>query len=213
MSGCLCPCPMIYSEYTENKYVACSAAENLALNAKHRKEFTHFRGFGSMGVNGSSACVAGQSTTFSSRESRVKHKIKSFRVPELLIEMPETASISSFKEAFTCSKTGPSIRRQAGKKAGDLQLLRGYVGKRVLLPPNRRAGPIPRRFYATSNIKTRGILLYTLWGLVFLLWLVEIWHKIRHILVWHEPSVCLSIFLHFLKTNPSSLLLSLQMGR
>ncbi|KAH9619800.1 hypothetical protein KSS87_012885 [Heliosperma pusillum] len=54
-------------------------------------------GFGSMGVNGSSACVAGQSATFSSRESRVKLRIKSFRVPELFIEMPETASIGSLK--------------------------------------------------------------------------------------------------------------------
>ncbi|XP_074308084.1 telomere repeat-binding protein 5-like isoform X3 [Silene latifolia] len=54
-------------------------------------------GFGSMGVNGSSACVAGQSTTFSSRESRVKLRIKSFCVPKLLIEMPETASIGSLK--------------------------------------------------------------------------------------------------------------------
>ncbi|XP_074267920.1 telomere repeat-binding protein 5-like [Silene latifolia] len=54
-------------------------------------------GFGSMGVNGSSACVGGQSTTFSSRESRVKLRIKSFRVPELFIEMPETASIGSLK--------------------------------------------------------------------------------------------------------------------
>ncbi|XP_074308083.1 uncharacterized protein LOC141642978 isoform X2 [Silene latifolia] len=111
------------------KYVACSAAEKLALNAKDRREFTHLRGggFGSMGVNGSSACVAGQSTTFSSRESRgmiislygtihifllyqsislevqnfrirkVKLRIKSFCVPKLLIEMPETASIGSLK--------------------------------------------------------------------------------------------------------------------
>ncbi|XP_074274921.1 uncharacterized protein LOC141598974 isoform X3 [Silene latifolia] len=81
------------------KYVACSAAEKLALNAKDRREFTHLRGggFGSMGVNGSSACVAGQSTTFSSKGSRVKLRIKSFRVPELLIEMPETASIGSLK--------------------------------------------------------------------------------------------------------------------
>ncbi|KAK9755249.1 hypothetical protein RND81_01G012500 [Saponaria officinalis] len=54
-------------------------------------------GFSSVGVNGSSACVAGQSTTFSSRESHVKVRIKSFRVPELFIEMPETATIGSLK--------------------------------------------------------------------------------------------------------------------
>ncbi|KAL9228721.1 hypothetical protein vseg_004270 [Gypsophila vaccaria] len=48
-------------------------------------------------VGGSSAFVPGQSTTLSSRESNVKLRIKSFRVPELFIEMPETATISSLK--------------------------------------------------------------------------------------------------------------------
>ncbi|CAO2824981.1 unnamed protein product [Amaranthus hypochondriacus] len=45
----------------------------------------------------SSLCVAGQSTSFASRESHVKLRIKSFRVPELFIEMPETATIGSLK--------------------------------------------------------------------------------------------------------------------
>ncbi|KAL2898956.1 Telomere repeat-binding protein 2 [Bienertia sinuspersici] len=49
------------------------------------------------GVNGSSSCVAGQSSAFASRESHVKLRIKSFRVPELFIEMPETATIGSLK--------------------------------------------------------------------------------------------------------------------
>ncbi|XP_057548571.1 telomere repeat-binding protein 2-like isoform X2 [Amaranthus tricolor] len=49
------------------------------------------------GVDGSSLCIAGQSTAFASRESHVKLRIKSFRVPELFIEMPETATIGSLK--------------------------------------------------------------------------------------------------------------------
>ncbi|XP_057536103.1 telomere repeat-binding protein 5-like isoform X2 [Amaranthus tricolor] len=49
------------------------------------------------GVDGSSFCVAGQSTTFASQESHVKLKIRSFKMPELFIEMPETATIGSLK--------------------------------------------------------------------------------------------------------------------
>ncbi|KNA25292.1 hypothetical protein SOVF_007350 [Spinacia oleracea] len=50
-------------------------------------------------ANGSSSCVAGQSTSFASRESHVKLRIKSFRVPELIIEMPETATIGDLKRS------------------------------------------------------------------------------------------------------------------
>ncbi|CBI16113.3 unnamed protein product, partial [Vitis vinifera] len=44
-----------------------------------------------------SASVAGQHTSFISRDSHVKLRIKSFRVPELFIEIPETATVGSLK--------------------------------------------------------------------------------------------------------------------
>ncbi|XP_031254976.1 telomere repeat-binding protein 5-like [Pistacia vera] len=46
---------------------------------------------------GASSSVAGPHTTFRSRDSHVKLRIKSFRVPELFIEMPETATVGSLK--------------------------------------------------------------------------------------------------------------------
>ncbi|KAJ9698445.1 hypothetical protein PVL29_007501 [Vitis rotundifolia] len=46
---------------------------------------------------GTSASVAGQHTSFQSRDSHVKLRIKSFRVPELFIEIPETATVGSLK--------------------------------------------------------------------------------------------------------------------
>lgn len=41
--------------------------------------------------------VAGQHTSFQCRDSHVKLRIKSFRVPELFIEIPETATVGSLK--------------------------------------------------------------------------------------------------------------------
>ncbi|XP_044505405.1 telomere repeat-binding protein 5-like [Mangifera indica] len=46
---------------------------------------------------GASSSAAGLHTTFQSRDSYVKLRIKSFRVPELFIEMPETATVGSLK--------------------------------------------------------------------------------------------------------------------
>ncbi|KAK3017526.1 hypothetical protein RJ639_007201 [Escallonia herrerae] len=46
---------------------------------------------------GTSAFAAGQHTSFQPRDSHVKLKIKSFRVPELFIEIPETATVGSLK--------------------------------------------------------------------------------------------------------------------
>ncbi|XP_074289990.1 telomere repeat-binding protein 2-like [Silene latifolia] len=63
-------------------------------------------GFGKAGVNGPPACVAGQSKTSSSRESPVKLRIKSFRVPELFIDMPETATIGSLKRTVMEAVSG-----------------------------------------------------------------------------------------------------------
>ncbi|CAI0393081.1 unnamed protein product [Linum tenue] len=58
-------------------------------------------------ANGSiaSSSSGGEQFTFQPRDSRVKLRIKSFRVPELFIEIPETATIGSLKrtvvDAFT----------------------------------------------------------------------------------------------------------------
>ncbi|GMH12745.1 hypothetical protein Nepgr_014586 [Nepenthes gracilis] len=46
---------------------------------------------------GTSSSVAGQSASFLAREPHVKLRIKSFCVPELLIELPETATVGSLK--------------------------------------------------------------------------------------------------------------------
>ncbi|KAK9279583.1 hypothetical protein L1049_013262 [Liquidambar formosana] len=48
------------------------------------------------GATGTSS-VAGQNKSFQSRDSHVKLRIKSFRVPELFIEIPETATVGSLK--------------------------------------------------------------------------------------------------------------------
>ncbi|KAI8016146.1 Telomere repeat-binding protein 5 [Camellia lanceoleosa] len=47
--------------------------------------------------SGISACVAGQHTSFQSRDSHVKLRIKSFKVPKLVIEIPESATVGSLK--------------------------------------------------------------------------------------------------------------------
>lgn len=76
-------------------------------------------------VNGSSSSVAGQSTTFATRESHVKLRIKSFRVPELFIDLPETATIGSLKRTVLEAVTallGGELRvgvRLQGKKIRD----------------------------------------------------------------------------------------------
>uniref|UniRef100_A0A5B7AQG3 Putative telomere repeat-binding protein 5 n=1 Tax=Davidia involucrata TaxID=16924 RepID=A0A5B7AQG3_DAVIN len=49
------------------------------------------------GATGTSFCGTGQRTSFQSRDSHVKLRIKSFRVPELFIEIPETATVGSLK--------------------------------------------------------------------------------------------------------------------
>ncbi|KAF4387875.1 hypothetical protein F8388_005492, partial [Cannabis sativa] len=49
------------------------------------------------GGTGTSCSVAGQRTSFQRRDSHVKLRIKSFRVPELFIEIPETATVGSLK--------------------------------------------------------------------------------------------------------------------
>ncbi|KAB2089307.1 hypothetical protein ES319_A03G053100v1 [Gossypium barbadense] len=49
------------------------------------------------GVTGESPSLADQRKSFHSRDSHVKFRIKSFRVPELFIEIPESATIGSLK--------------------------------------------------------------------------------------------------------------------
>ncbi|GMI81774.1 TRF-like 2 [Hibiscus trionum] len=49
------------------------------------------------GVTGESSSPANQHKSFNSRDSHVKLRIKSFRVPELFIEIPESATVGSLK--------------------------------------------------------------------------------------------------------------------
>ncbi|GFS28798.1 telomeric repeat binding protein 1 [Actinidia rufa] len=49
------------------------------------------------GASGTSARVAGHYTISQSKDSHVKLRIKSFRVPELFIEIPESATVGSLK--------------------------------------------------------------------------------------------------------------------
>ncbi|KAJ4832134.1 hypothetical protein Tsubulata_038674 [Turnera subulata] len=49
------------------------------------------------GANGVSSSVAGDQTSFQPMDSRVKLRIQSFRVPELVIEIPESATVGSLK--------------------------------------------------------------------------------------------------------------------
>ncbi|OMO67790.1 hypothetical protein CCACVL1_20311, partial [Corchorus capsularis] len=49
------------------------------------------------GVAGESSSLADQRKSFHSRDSHVKLRIKSFRVPELFIEIPESATVGSLK--------------------------------------------------------------------------------------------------------------------
>ncbi|MQL85939.1 hypothetical protein Taro_018474 [Colocasia esculenta] len=49
------------------------------------------------GGNGASSSVTGQKTSFESDDYHVKLSIKSFKVPELFIELPETATVGSLK--------------------------------------------------------------------------------------------------------------------
>lgn len=71
--------------------------------------------YGALGheATGMLSVVAGKSTPFQSRESHVKVRVKSFRVPELFIELPETATVGSLKrtvmEALT-SLLGGDLR-------------------------------------------------------------------------------------------------------
>ncbi|CAK9139491.1 unnamed protein product [Ilex paraguariensis] len=50
-------------------------------------------------ATGTLAYAAGQHRSFQCRDSHVKLKIKSFRVPELFIDIPETATVGSLKRA------------------------------------------------------------------------------------------------------------------
>ncbi|KAK5830634.1 hypothetical protein PVK06_014429 [Gossypium arboreum] len=49
------------------------------------------------GVTGESSSLADQRKSFNSRDPHVKLRIKSFRVPELFIEIPESATVGSLK--------------------------------------------------------------------------------------------------------------------
>ncbi|KAG5566931.1 hypothetical protein RHGRI_002476 [Rhododendron griersonianum] len=49
------------------------------------------------GASGKPVCLPGQYGTFQSEDSHVKLRIKSFKVPELFIEIPESATVGSLK--------------------------------------------------------------------------------------------------------------------
>ncbi|XP_058211888.1 telomere repeat-binding protein 5-like isoform X2 [Rhododendron vialii] len=49
------------------------------------------------GASGKPVCLPGQYRTFQSEDSHVKLRIKSFKVPELFIEIPESATVGSLK--------------------------------------------------------------------------------------------------------------------
>ncbi|KAF8397470.1 hypothetical protein HHK36_016387 [Tetracentron sinense] len=51
-------------------------------------------------ASGASSPVVGQQTSFRSRDSHVKLSIKSLRVPELVIEIPETETVGSLKRTI-----------------------------------------------------------------------------------------------------------------
>ncbi|GMP49328.1 hypothetical protein CsSME_00016350 [Camellia sinensis var. sinensis] len=76
------------------------------------------------GASGISACVAVQHTSFQSRDSYVKLRIKSFKVPELVIEIPESATVGSLKRTVMDAVTailggGLRVGVLQGKKIRD----------------------------------------------------------------------------------------------
>ncbi|KAJ7947632.1 Telomere repeat-binding protein [Quillaja saponaria] len=70
--------------------ISCSSEKGINGDAPGSSAKIH-------GAAGKSSSVAGQQTAFHSRDSHVKLRIKSFRVPELFIEIPETATVGSLK--------------------------------------------------------------------------------------------------------------------
>lgn len=93
--------------FKKRKLLYCSSVSNSeGGNGSHRISDSPQMGINSdasgsglklHGGIGTSASVAGQHTSFQSRDSHVKLRIKSFRVPELFIEIPETATVGSLK--------------------------------------------------------------------------------------------------------------------
>ncbi|KAL6565072.1 hypothetical protein OROMI_016522 [Orobanche minor] len=72
-----------------------------SVNKSNSEDGTDGDGLGSgpmlPGVISTTTSVPGGYVSFNSRNAQVKLKIKSFRVPELLIEIPETATVGSLK--------------------------------------------------------------------------------------------------------------------
>ncbi|KAK2996052.1 hypothetical protein RJ640_022169 [Escallonia rubra] len=108
---------------------------------------------------GTSAFAAGQHTSFQPRDSHVKLKIKSFRVPELFIEIPETATVGSLKrrvmDAVTAILSGGlhvGVLLQGKKIRDDTKTLQqtGIFHDNKLdalgfmLEPNRTESPPPQ---------------------------------------------------------------------
>ncbi|XP_038706755.1 telomere repeat-binding protein 5 isoform X2 [Tripterygium wilfordii] len=93
--------------FKKRKHFDCSSASNsdggicsefLSDNPSGRNNVDGSCSYLKMnGAIGASSTVSGQNTSFQSRDSHVKLRIRSFRVPELFIEIPESATVGSLK--------------------------------------------------------------------------------------------------------------------
>ncbi|KAI8573899.1 hypothetical protein RHMOL_Rhmol01G0311500 [Rhododendron molle] len=68
------------------------ASKYWKVTPKLKREEKHFNA-----ASGKPVCLPGQYGTFQSEDSHVKLRIKSFKVPELFIEIPESATVGSLK--------------------------------------------------------------------------------------------------------------------
>ncbi|KAF5751440.1 telomere repeat-binding protein 2 isoform X2 [Tripterygium wilfordii] len=93
--------------FKKRKHFDCSSASNsdggicsefLSDSPEHENNVDVSGSYLKMhGATGASSTVAGQKSSFQSRDSHVKLRIRSFRVPELFIEIPESATVGSLK--------------------------------------------------------------------------------------------------------------------
>ncbi|KAJ9175732.1 hypothetical protein P3X46_014258 [Hevea brasiliensis] len=80
----------------------CNSPEK-GINVDKNGPATMFHG--ANGVKSMSSSIIGHQASFHSKDSHVKFSIKSFRIPELLIEVPKTATVGSLKRTVMESVT------------------------------------------------------------------------------------------------------------
>ncbi|KAJ7980839.1 Telomere repeat-binding protein [Quillaja saponaria] len=85
---------LFYGNYVSNSD-GCIRSDGISCSAE--KGSNGDASGSSAKIHGEPSSVAGQQTALHSRDSHVKLRIKSFRVPELFIEIPETATVGSLK--------------------------------------------------------------------------------------------------------------------